>query len=164
MADRCLVGPAPASCAGTRTRGGTSMTLIAGIFNRQGQPLSDSICRELARSVSRQAGDEVEVIRKPNAFFAKLDIGAFGSKGAIEGHDAVSLLTGEPLLERSSTDCGYVDRHTDLKLLHDDLAKGNSDRLRDANGAFSLVHYRPEISSLTLITDKCAIRPMYVWI
>ena len=37
------------------------MTLIAGIFNRKGDALADSVCRELAQSVSRYPGDVVEV-------------------------------------------------------------------------------------------------------
>ena len=134
------------------------MTLIAGILNRKGHALADSVCRELAQSVSRHPGDEIETIRKPNAFFAKLDIGAFGSNGAIQTSDAVSLLTGEPLLESTS------NRHADLKLLHQGLAKDNYDRLREANGTFTLVHYQHEASSLSLIADKCAIRPLYFWI
>jgi asparagine synthase (glutamine-hydrolysing) len=134
------------------------MTLIAGIFNRKGRSLADSVCRELAQSVSRRPEDAIETIHQSNAFFAKLDIGAFGSKGVIHTDDAISLLTGEPLLESSS------DRHADLNLLHQDLAKGNRDRLRDANGAFTLVHYQPDAAALSLITDKSAIRPLYVWI
>ena len=70
------------------------MTLIAGIFNREGHALADTVCRELAQSVSRYPDDVIETIRKPDAFFAKLNIGAFNSKGLIEGGDAISLLTG----------------------------------------------------------------------
>ena len=134
------------------------MTLVAGIFNRKGQPLADSVCRELAQTISRHPDDAIETIRKPNAFFAKLDIGAFGSQGVIQSEDAVSLLTGEPLLESSS------DRSADLKLMHEDLVQGRRGLLRETNGTFTLVHYRREPSSISLITDKCGIRPLYVWI
>ena len=119
------------------------MTLIAGIFNRKGQPLADSVCRELAQSVSRHPEDVIETIRKPNAFFAKLDIEAFNSKAVLESDDAISLLTGEPLLEGAS-----CDRHDDLKLLHQDLRQRRFDRLKDASGAFTLAHYRSQPASL----------------
>jgi asparagine synthetase B (glutamine-hydrolysing) len=135
------------------------MTLIAGIFNRKGRALADSVCRELAQSVSRHPGDVVETIRKPNAFFAKLDLGAFSSKGVIESDDTISLLTGEPLLERAST-----DRNDDLRILHGDLVDRYFDRLKDASGAFSIAHYQSQPASLTFIGDKCALRPLYFWI
>ncbi len=133
------------------------MTLIAGIFNRKGQSLADGVCRELAESVSRHPKDAIETIAQPGAFFAKLDIAAFGSQGMLDSDNALTLLTGEPLLE------GSTNRQADLKLLHDDLTKENSVRLRDANGAFSLVHFRKDTRTLSLIADKCAIRPLYVW-
>jgi len=135
------------------------MTLIAGIFNRKGKALADSVCRQLAQSVSRHPDDTIETIRKPNAFFAKLDIGAFGSHGVIENDDAISLLTGEPLLEKASG-----DRHDDLSILHEDLVARNFDRLRDASGAFALAHFRSQAASLTFISDKCALRPLYFWV
>jgi asparagine synthetase B (glutamine-hydrolysing) len=133
------------------------MTLIAGIFNRKGKALADSVCRELAQSVSRHPDDAIETIRKPNAFFAKLDIGAFGANGVIESDDAISLLTGEPLLEKASG-----DRHDDLGILHEDLLARHFDRLRDASGAFTLAHFRP--ASLTFISDRCGLRPLYFWV
>ena len=135
------------------------MTLIAGIFNRQGHALADTVCRELAQSVSRYPDDVIETIRKPDAFFAKLNIGAFNSKGLIEGGDAISLLTGEPLLERAST-----DRDDDFRILHEDLLERNFDRLKDASGAFTIAQYRSQIPLLTFISDKCALRPLYFWI
>lgn len=135
------------------------MTLIAGIFNRKGQPLADSVCRELAQSVSRHPEDVIETIRKPDAFFAKLDLGAFNSKGLIECGEAISLLTGEPLLEGASR-----DRNNDLGNLHEDLLKRKFERLRDASGAFTIAHYRSQTPSLTFIGDKCALRPLYFWV
>src|SRR5215831_18897873 len=134
------------------------MTLIAGIFNRQGQPLADAVCRELAQSLSRQANEAIETIRKPEAFFAKLDIGAFNSKGAIENTDAVSLLTGEPLLD------GSTSRAADLSRLHEELLQRNRKCLSEPHGTFTLVHYQSQTPSLTLVSDKCAVRPLYFWI
>src|SRR6185369_17144913 len=125
------------------------MSLVAGIFNRKGHALADSVCRELAESVSRHPDDVVETIRKPNAFFARLDIGAFGLNGVIESDDAISLLTGEPLMERASG-----DRLDDLGILHEDFLERHFDRLRDASGAFTIAHYRSRPASLTFIGDK----------
>ena len=135
------------------------MTLIAGIFNRKGHPLADSVCRELAQSVSRHPDDVIKTIRKPNAFFAKLDIGAFSSNAVLESDDAISLLTGEPLLEGASR-----DRHDDLGIMHEGLLERRFDRLRDASGAFTIAHYPSRPASLTFIGDKCALRPLYFWV
>ena len=135
------------------------MTLIAGIFNRKGHALRDSVCRELAQSVSRHPDDVIETIRKPDAFFAKLDIGALAAKGVCESDEAVSMLTGEPLLEMTSG-----DRHEELTILHNDFVRYQFDRLKNASGAFALAHYRSQPASLTFISDKCALRPLYFWV
>ena len=137
------------------------MTLIAGIFNRMGQPLSDDVCRELAQSVSRHASDHVEVIRDENSCFAKVDIGVFGSKAVIQRDGAVSLMTGEPLLSNSGAGS---NRQAELEALHGDLLNNRMTRLQDANGVFTLVHYQSQTASLSLVADKCAVRPMYVWV
>jgi asparagine synthetase B (glutamine-hydrolysing) len=134
------------------------MTLIAGIVNRQGRAVDDSACRQLAHSISRDQHDAIAVIREPNACFAQLDIGAFKSPGCVHADGVVSLLTGEPLLGSSS------ERHDELNLLHDDFLNRRFNRLRNANGAFTLAHYQSQTSSLTLINDKCAVRPLYFWI
>lgn len=137
------------------------MTLVAGILKRKGQPLSDHVCRELSQSVSRYASDHVEVTRDEYSCLAKVDIGAFGSKGLIQSDGAISLLCGEPLLAGANE---YANRQGELRSLHDDLLKERTTRLPGANGSFTLVHYQAEPASLTLIADKCAVRPIYVWV
>jgi asparagine synthetase B (glutamine-hydrolysing) len=135
------------------------MTLIAGIFNRKGQRLSDLVCHEWLQSVSRHPDDAVEVIREPDGFFAKLDIGAFGTNGLLKSGDDISMLTGEPLLAGTNG-----DRSEDLRILHEDLLEDDLARLKDANGSFVIAHYRSQPASLTFISDKCALRPLYFWI
>ena len=72
------------------------MSLIAGIINRQGRPIPDSVCSSLGQSISRNSADEVISFRYASAFFAKIDIGAFGESGSVADELALSLLTGEP--------------------------------------------------------------------
>ena len=57
------------------------MTLIAGMLSRRNQPLNASACANLAKSISRDSSDEVQVIRDRVSVFAKVDIGAFGEPG-----------------------------------------------------------------------------------
>jgi hypothetical protein len=138
------------------------MTLIAGIFNRKGLPLADSICRDLKQLLSRHDGDQIEVFTEANACFAKLDIGAFGAKGVFQSNDGtISLLTGEPLLGNGGDP---LDRYDDLSTVHAGLLADDVSSLRDAHGIFALAHYKPRTASLTLISDKCAVRPLYFWV
>ncbi|HEX3145353.1 MAG TPA: hypothetical protein VHQ64_15380, partial [Pyrinomonadaceae bacterium] len=90
------------------------MTLIAGIVNRNNQPLTDSVCASLARSLSRNPADKFDEWQYPNAYFAKLDIGAFNGPGAFaDEHGTSSWLTGEPLLNNQSAD----HRQDELQIL-----------------------------------------------
>ena len=77
------------------------MSLIAGIVSRRNQPVSDSVCAGLARSISRNAADKVVAFKNATSYLAKVDIGSFGEPGVYEDMTgAISLLTGEPLLTR----------------------------------------------------------------
>src|SRR5258706_11794540 len=132
------------------------MTLIAGIFNRQGLPLADSICRDLKQSLSRHDGDQIAVFSEANACFAQLDIGAFGAPGVFQSNDGtISLITGEPLLENGGD---TSDRCSDLRTVHEGLAAHDVSSLRNANGPFTLAPYKPCMAPLTLIFDTCTVR------
>src|SRR5438874_9069485 len=136
------------------------MSLVAGIINRQGRPLPDSVCSSLARSISRNPADEVTSFRYASAFFAKVDIGAFGESGALEDQfGSLSLLTGEPLLR----DPGYSNRQQELRVLHDQCLQNNWDSFKHADGTFCFIHYQRQTNTLTLVADKLGVRPMYFW-
>lgn len=136
------------------------MTLIAGIFSRNGQPLADSDCASLLRSISRNPADEVETFGDGQSFFAKVDIGAFGAPGSfIDANGALTLLAGEPLLSN-----GDSNRLDDLTVIHNQAIKHNWSGLRQAEGTFCLAHYQPQTQTLSLVADKLGIRPLYFWI
>jgi asparagine synthase (glutamine-hydrolysing) len=136
------------------------MTLMAGIVSRTDRPLETAVCRELARSISRNPHDQVIEFRDRFSYFAKIDIGAFGTRGIFEGENAaLSLLTGEPILANES-----ADRFEDLAVIHSECLTGNWDVLRDTRGTFSLAHYVPRSRTLSLISDKLGVRPLYFWI
>ncbi len=135
------------------------MTLIAGIFSRNGQPPNDSDCASLRKSISRNPADEVKTFGDGRSFFAKVDIGAFGELGSFTAADgALSLLAGEPLLSNGGT-----NRLHDLKIIHDQALTNNWSGLRQAEGTFCLVHYQPQTATLSLVADKLGIRPLYFW-
>ncbi len=138
------------------------MSLFAGIFNRRQHSLQDSVCSSLTRSISRNPADEVTSFLYPNAYFAKIEIGAFGETGSIANEGGtLSLLTGELLLTHQSP--RNPQRQQELRTLHDQCQLGNWEAFKRANGTFCFVHYQPETPALTLVTDKLGVRPLYLW-
>ncbi len=140
------------------------MSLIAGIVSRRKQPVPDSVCAELARSISRNPADKVVAFRGATSYLAKVDIGNFGEPGVYEDMTgAVSLLAGEPLLtERQPSE--HQSRLDDLKQIHEQGVKGSWDVLREASGTFCVVHYQPDCGTLVLAADKLGVRPLYYWL
>jgi len=136
------------------------MTLIAGIFSRNGQQLADSDSASLRQAISRNPADEVKTFGDGRSFFAKVDIGAFGEPGAfMDANGALTLLAGEPLLSN-----GGSNRLDDLTVLHNQAITNNWSGLRQAEGTFCLAHYHPQTQTLSLVADKLGIRPLYFWI
>jgi len=137
------------------------MSLFAGIINRRGNPLPDSLCSSLDRSISRSPTDELIWFRYANAYFTKIDIGAFGAPASFADPEGIlSLLTGEPLLRHRRNS----NRQQDLQVLHDQCLQKNWDAFKRADGTFCLVHYRPQSNTITLVADKVGVRPLYFWI
>lgn len=138
------------------------MTLIAGMISRRQRPLSELACTSFAKSVSRNRADEIRIFKGDNCFFAKVDIGAFGEPGFfVDSNGAFSLLTGEPLLDNQQSPAST--RLDDLTRIHKHVLTDNWDILKTAAGTFSLVHYQPLSSTVTLVADKLGVRPIYYW-
>ena len=137
------------------------MTLIAGIFSRNNQPLADSACAGLRQTISRNPADEVEIFRDQRSCFAKVDIGAFRDPGFFQdASGALSLLAGEALLNRDISS----NRLQDLTAIHEQALKDNWNGLREADGTFCMVHYQPQTGTLSLVADKVGVRPLYFWL
>jgi len=138
------------------------MSLVAGIFNRHNRPVPDSTCLSLARLISRNPTDEVTWFGGANAYFVKIDIGAFAESGSFADESgALSLLTGEPLLR--DVPARDSNRQQELRILHDKCRQGTWDVFKRADGTFCFVHYQPQTGALTLVTDKLGVRPLYLW-
>jgi asparagine synthetase B (glutamine-hydrolysing) len=73
------------------------------------------------------------------------------------------LLAGEPLLSDPNT-LTRKNRLQDLTTIHEQALKSNWKCLRDADGAFCIVHYQPQTGTLSLIADKVGTRPLYFWL
>ena len=135
------------------------MTLIAGIFSRNDQPVADADCASLRQTISRNASDEVKTFRDGRSFFAKVDIGAFAEPGSfMDRNGALSLIAGEPLLSSDGS-----NRQKDLNIIHNHAITNDWSVLREAEGTFCLIHYQPQTGTLSLVADKLGIRPLYFW-
>jgi len=137
------------------------MTLIAGILGRRkGCPINPLDCDELKQAISRNHEDKVTVFQDGSAFLAKVDIGAYGQPAfEVSRIGSVALLAGEPLLSLDTDG----KRDSDLRLLHQSWDRDDWAALAKAEGVFCAAHYAPASATLTLITDKLGIRPLYYW-
>jgi hypothetical protein len=112
--------------------------------------------------ISRSPADEVKIFRDHRSYFAKVDIGAFRDPGFFkDASGALSLLAGEALLRNLDI---ASNRLQDLATLHEQALKANWNKLREADGTFCLVHYQPQTGTLSLVTDKVGVRPLYFWL
>ncbi len=135
------------------------MSIIAGIYCRdKNQIIPNQICNELKSLMSRNSDEDIIVFEDKRTYFVKVDVGAFGEFGHyLDSNGGVSLLAGEPLL---SIEGG--SREKDLIQIHEGLENNNLEVLTKAQGVFCAVNYQTE--TLSLITDKLGIRPLYYWI
>jgi asparagine synthase (glutamine-hydrolysing) len=140
------------------------MTLIAGILSRQqNQTVQDSACDALKRLISRNPSDEVSVFRDERSCIVKVDVGAYGEPGfKVDENGAFTVLAGEPLLSLDN-EGAWQSRENDVALIHDHCARGNWDVLKKADGVFCAAHYQPVSGTLSLLTDKLGLRPIYYW-
>ena len=138
------------------------MTILAGVMSRRvDRPLDDSIRHTLSGLVSRHRGDDVRTFSGRHCALAKVDIGAFGSPAYRVGFSgSVAMVAGQPLLSPD----GKESRSRDLEALHGEWDRGLADSLARACGVFCGAHYDPASRSLTLVTDKLGVRPLYYWV
>ncbi len=141
------------------------MTLFAGIFSRRDdEPLTDSVCERLHSVISRDANDTRQTFRDSRCYFVKVDTGAFGEPGFhVDSDNAVSMITGEPLLNYSEAS-SLEGRLVDLHALHNGWKRGDSSLLEVARGTFSGAHYNPAAERLFICSDKLGVRPIYYFI
>lgn len=136
------------------------MTLLAGVYSRHaGDRVPDELCDTIQRALSRHPDEQTQHFRDDRCFLVKADIGAYGEAAFRIDPGAVSFLVGEPLL--AHPDPIRRSRTHDLGELHAGLSRNDFEALQRARGAFCAAHYQPESATLTLLTDKLGLRPLY---
>lgn len=141
------------------------MSIFAGVYcRRKGANVPEGLFQRLRGSLSRDGRDEPREFTSTGFYLAKVDIGVIGAPAFLEQPDgAVSVLAGEPLLATADPRTAR-SRTADLELLHDDWQRGADTLAATARGPYCAAHYRADRHQLTLVADKLAIRPVYVYV
>lgn len=142
------------------------MSIYSGILSRNPEVMiPEEIRRVFKEKLSRTPGDDIFEIRQPNLHITKLNIGALPGTGIIKDIDGdISILAGEILYPSDRTGNGYPSRDVDLSKLHNECKIRNWKTLRQSTGTFSSVHYSSTKKSITLISDRLGIRPIYYFV
>lgn len=137
------------------------MTILAGVISRNpAASLPDSVCEVLRRTVSRNPLDEPVEFRSTQAFFIKVDIGAFGRPAHRQSPEgSFAILAGEPLLVCDGPRGEERDAH--LEYLHAAWDSGDFSPLRHASGTFCAAYFDPRSGTTRLFADRLGLRTLY---
>lgn len=138
------------------------MTILAGAISKKiDLPVPDSVSNALRKIISRNEQDDRVEFQSAQAFFVKVDIGAFGSPAHRRlPSGAFAVLTGEPLL----TGSGLVPRtrDVDFQCLQDRWgSEGDIAGLCGAAGTFCAAFHDPASGISHLVTDRLGLRTLY---
>ena len=137
------------------------MTILAGVFSRsRSVQIPDSICKSLQENISRNPSDRPIVFSDRQAFFVKVDIGAFDRPAhRISPHGSYAMLAGEPLLTSQPETCLGRDAH--LASMQTDWDDNDFKSLRSASGTFCAAYFDPRTGTGHLIADRLGLRTLY---
>jgi asparagine synthetase B (glutamine-hydrolysing) len=139
------------------------MTLIAGVVCRAELGTYPEISSDsIKASLTRRGTDPLLEFKTEASYIAKLDVGAFREPAVYEDRlGRQTLVTGEPLLLSDSEE--HNGRLSDTKIIHEAISSGDWRPLAHAQGVFAGVSYSVSSRTLTLLTDKLGIRPLYFY-
>lgn len=136
------------------------MTVVVGAISRNGAKLPKWLCDALLSNLSRYPGDMAETFEGDRWLLAKIDVGAYGSKGSFSVPGGpVFVMAGEPLV--AGTTEGRQNRAAEGQALYEDLCRNQEAVLRASTGTFCGAYYSPQEHRLVLIADKLGLRPIY---
>jgi asparagine synthase (glutamine-hydrolysing) len=140
------------------------MSVLAGIVSRRpGVPIPPEWCAALRGAISRRRDVQITGCSDERSFLVKMEFGAFDAPAfRRETSGSVAMLAGEPLLSSNDQGSG-ASRAKDLECLQGAWDADNWDVLKQVQGIFAGVYYRPKTASLFLIADKLSLRPLYYW-
>jgi asparagine synthase (glutamine-hydrolysing) len=137
------------------------MTILAGVFScNPSVRIPDSVCDSLKRNISRDPTDHPIEFRDAQAFFVKVDIGAFDRPAhRVSPAGSIAILAGEPLLTCEGP--AGPDRDAHLTYLQTKWDDGDFQSLCSASGTFCAAYYDPCKGIAHLVADRLGLRPLY---
>lgn len=133
------------------------MTILAGVFRHDRQPIDESWRRSLLAALSRDPRDVPQVIDRPGLVMAKVDVGVFGTPAFIDNGDA-AIGAGEPLVGGPPA----VSRQQDLEtLLRAHVAGEDGAAFLEARGTYAAAFYDLAQHRLCLANDRMGVRTLY---
>lgn len=137
------------------------MTILAGVFSRHPSVrIPQAVCDTLKQNISRDPTDHRIEFRHDQAYFVKVDIGAFGSPAhRVAPSGSMAILAGEPLLTCEGPTSPRRDAH--LAYLQSNWDEDDLKSLRRASGTFCAAHYDPRTGTGRLIADRLGLRTLY---
>lgn len=137
------------------------MTILAGVFSRNSSVrIPDSVCDSLKKNISRDPKDHRIEFRDAQAFFVKVDIGAFNRPAhRVSPTGSFAILAGEPLLTCEGPTGAERDSH--LAYLQTKWDDGDFQSLRNASGTFCAAYYDLRTGTAHLVADRLGLRPLY---
>ena len=139
------------------------MTILAGIFCRGTSDLKEEAVAELSGLLCRSDGIPIETRRTERFLLVKADIGAFRQPTPIfSDRDQLCALVGKALIDEGG-DQPDLTRLQELQRLQQELGSNAGSLLRSCRGVFAAVRYDRRTDTLTVLTDRLGIRPIYWW-
>jgi asparagine synthase (glutamine-hydrolysing) len=140
------------------------VSLFAGVYAHRPGPHASTLVSEvgdaLALNLSRWPDDRPRVYRHEFAYIAAVDIGATEQPTfRSDPNGTITVAGGQPIWDCISAPRGS----SELDTMHEAFLQDDWDILEQTNGVFNAVHFHPARRTLTLVTDKLGIRPLYVW-
>ncbi len=137
------------------------MTILAGVFSRDHSTrIPDSVCDTLKKSISRDPSDHPIEFRDAQAYFVKVDIGAFDRPAhRVAPTGSMVILAGEPLLTCDGpTGSG---RDAALEFLQTQWDERDLRSLRSASGTYCAAYFDPRTATGYLVADRLGLRTLY---
>ncbi|OGA95638.1 MAG: hypothetical protein A3E79_13935 [Burkholderiales bacterium RIFCSPHIGHO2_12_FULL_61_11] len=137
------------------------MTILAGVFSRNPSVrIPDSVCDTLKKNISRDPSDHPIEFRDAQAYFVKVDIGAFDRPAhRVAPTGSMAILAGEPLLTRDGPTGPGRDVH--LAYLQTQWDERDFRSLRSASGTYCAAYFDPRTCTGHLVADRLGLRTLY---
>lgn len=132
------------------------MTIFAGVFRHDRQPIDESWRGTLVSALSRHPEDLPQIIDRPGLLLAKIDIGAFGEPAFLDEGDA-AVAAGEPLVAGPPA----AARQQDLATLLQAHIRQEAAPFLEARGTYAAALYDMAAHRLCLSIDRLGVRTLY---